>query len=80
MKKFSSITESHKNLKWYQVKVRAIFEGFDPCELTFKVAIQQDQNEGDAGEIADQRMDEFTNLVNYVIISLDETTPILPMH
>lgn len=80
MKKFTSITESYKDLKWYQVTVRAIFAGFDPCELSYKVSIGKDQNEGDAGEFADQRMDEFTNIVNYEIISLKETTPILPAH
>ena len=80
MKKFTSITEAYKDLKWYQVKIKALFTGFDPCELTFKISINKDQNESDAGEFADQRMDEFSNLVNYEIISLDETHAILPQH
>ena len=71
MKKFSQIVENN-NVDTWSFVIEASFEGFDPCKLSGTIEVEIGTSEGEVGEMIDKKMDDFTNLVDFKMLSMDK--------
>lgn len=72
MQKFSQIVEKSRTKDNWKFVILATFEGFEPCQLKGSIEVNKDTPEGEVGEMIDQKMDAFDNLLDFKMLAMDK--------